>query len=142
MGALFWAILSGAAAILEIIIPGLVTIWFALSALIVMFLANFIEDSLIQFLIFAVLSVIFLIFTRPVLRKYIELQRKTNFDASMKGTDVKIEKVVDTKQTEKEYEVKFKGSIWTGVSEEILSNGEIVKIKGFKGNKIILERKW
>ena len=141
MGALFWAILSGAAAILEIIIPGLVTIWFALSALIVMFLANFIEDSLIQFLIFAVLSVIFLIFTRPVLRKYIELQRKTNFDASMKGIDVKIEKVVDTKQTEKEYEVKFKGSIWTGVSEEILSNGEIVKIKGFKGNKIILERK-
>ena len=141
MGALFWAILSGAAAILEIIIPGLVTIWFALSALIVMFLANFIEDSLIQFLIFAVLSVIFLIFTRPVLRKYIELQRKKNFDASMKGTDVKIEKVVDTKQTEKEYEVKFKGSIWTGVSEEILSNGEIVKIKGFKGNKIILERK-
>ena len=106
-----------------------------------MFLANFIEDSLIQFLIFAVLSVIFLIFTRPVLRKYIESQRKTNFDASMKGTDVKIEKVVDTKQTEKEYEVKFKGSIWTGVSEEILSNGEIVKIKGFKGNKIILERK-
>ena len=141
MGALFWAILSGAAAILEIIIPGLVTIWFALSALIVMFLANFIEDSLIQFLIFAVLSVLFLIFTRPVLRKYIELQRKTNFDASMKGIDVKIEKVVDTKQTEKEYEVKFKGSIWTGVSEEILSNGEIVKIKGFKGNKIILERK-
>ena len=142
MGALFWAILSGTAAILEIIIPGLVTIWFALSALIVMFLANFIEDSLIQFLIFAVLSVIFLIFTRPVLRKYIESQRKTNFDASMKGTDVKIEKVVDTKQTEKEYEVKFKGSIWTGVSEQILSNGEIVKIKGFKGNKIILERKW
>ena len=141
MGALFWAILSGITAILEIIIPGLVTIWFALSALIVMFLANFIEDSLIQFLIFAVLSVIFLIFTRPVLRKYIELQRKTNSDASMKGTDVKIEKVVDTKQAEKEYEVKFKGSIWTGVSEEILSNGEIVKIKGFKGNKIILERK-
>ena len=79
MGALFWAILSGITAILEIIIT---------------------------------------------------------------GTDVKIEKVVDTKQTEKEYEVKFKGSIWTGVSEEILSNGEIVKIKGFKGNKIILERKW
>ena len=90
MGALFWAILSGTAAILEIVIPGLVTIWFALSALIVMFLANFIEDSLIQFLIFAVLSVIFLIFTRPVLRKYIESQRKTNFDASMKGTDVKL----------------------------------------------------
>ena len=141
MGALFWAILSGIAAILEIIIPGLVTIWFALSGLIVMFLSNFIEDSLIQFLIFAALSVIFLIFTRPILRKYIESHRKTDFNSSMKWTDVKIEKVVDTKKTEKEYEVRFKGSIWTGISEEILSNGEIVKIKEFRGNKIVLERK-
>ena len=140
MGALFWAILSGTAAVLEIIIPGLVTIWFALSALIVMFLSNFIGDSLIQFLIFAVLSIIFLIFTRPVLRKYIELQRKTNFDSSMKGMDVKVERVVDARKAEKEYEVKFKGSIWTGVSEEMLSSGEVVKIKGFRGNKIILEK--
>ena len=140
MGALFWAILSGIMAILEIIIPGLVTIWFALSALIVMFLSNFIGDSLIQFLIFAVLSMIFLIFTRPVLRKYIELQRKTNFDSSMKGMDVKVERVVDARKAEKEYEVKFKGSIWTGVSEEMLSSGEVVKIKGFRGNKIILEK--
>lgn len=140
MGALFWAILSGIMVILEIIIPGLVTIWFALSALIVMFLSNFIGDSLIQFLIFAVLSIIFLIFTRPVLRKYIELQRKTNFDSSMKGMDVKVERVVDARKAEKEYEVKFKGSIWTGVSEEMLSSGEVVKIKGFRGNKIILEK--
>lgn len=140
MGALFWAILSGIMAILEIIIPGLVTIWFALSALIVMFLSNFIRDSLTQFLIFAVLSIIFLIFTRPVLRKYIELQRKTNFDSSMKGMDVKVERVVDARKAEKEYEVKFKGSIWTGVSEEMLSSGEVVKIKGFRGNKIILEK--
>ena len=140
MGALFWAILSGIMAILEIIIPVLVTIWFALSALIVMFLSNFIGDSLIQFLIFAVLSIIFLIFTRPVLRKYIEIQRKTNFDSSMKGTNIKVVKVVDTKKIEKEYEVKFKGSIWSGVSEEIFSSGEIAKIKGFRGNKIILEK--
>ena len=140
MGALFWAILSGIMAILEIIIPGLVTIWFALSALIVMFLSNFIRDSLTQFLIFAVLSIIFLIFTRPVLRKYIELQRKTNFDSSMKGMDVKVERVVDARKAEKEYEVKFKGSIWTGVSKEMLSSGEVVKIKGFRGNKIILEK--
>ena len=86
------------------------------------------------------LSIIFLIFTRPVLRKYIEIQRKTNFDSSMKGTNIKVVKVVDTKKIEKEYEVKFKGSIWSGVSEEIFSSGEIAKIKGFRGNKIILEK--
>ena len=48
MGALFWAILSGTFAVLEIIIPGLVTIWFALSALIVMFFSNF-SNYIIQF---------------------------------------------------------------------------------------------
>lgn len=76
MGALFWAILSGTFAVLEIIIPGLVTIWFALSALIVMFFSNFSNDSTIEFFVFAVLSLIFLIFTRPVLRRYIDMQKK------------------------------------------------------------------
>ncbi|ACV38474.1 NfeD family protein [Leptotrichia buccalis] len=142
MGALFWAILSGTFAVLEIIIPGLVTIWFALSALIVMFFSNFSNDSTIEFFVFAVLSLIFLIFTRPVLRRYIDMQKKNGFNSSMKGADVKVEKIVDARRIEKEYEVKFKGSIWTGISEEIFSAGEIVKIKEFRGNKIILERKY
>ena len=60
----------------------------------------------------------------------------------MKGSEIKIEKVVNTDKQKKEYEVKFKGSIWTGISEEIFSAGEIVKIKEFRGNKIILERKY
>jgi len=142
MGALFWAILSGTFAILEIIIPGLVTIWFALSALIVMFFSNFANDSTMEFFVFAVLSLIFLIFTRPVLRRYIDLQKKNGFNSNMRGADVKVQKVIDTKRTEKEYEVKFKGSIWTGISEEIFSAGEVVKIREFRGNKIILERKY
>ena len=132
MGALFWAILSGTFAVLEIIIPGLVTIWFALSALIVMFFSNFSNDSTIEFFVFA----------RPVLRRYIDMQKKNGFNSSMKGADVKVEKIVDARRIEKEYEVKFKGSIWTGISEEIFSAGEIVKIKEFRGNKIILERKY
>ena len=141
MGALFWAISTGIYAVLEIIIPGLVTIWLALSALIVTLLANFINNPMVEFLLFAVFSLIFLIFTRPVLKKYMEIQRKSNFDSSRRGTEVEIEKVVNTKKEEKEYEVKFKGSIWTGISPEILQVGEIVKIKEFRGNKIILEKK-
>ena len=147
MGALFWAILSGTFAVLEIIIPGLVTIWFALSALIVMFFSNFSNDSTIEFFVFAVLSLIFLIFTRPVLRRYIDMQKKNGFNSSMKGADVKVEKIVDARRIEKEYEVKFKGSIWTGISEEIFSAGEIVKIKttdlNFKYRTTeIKENKW
>ena len=140
MGAMFWAIATAIFAILEIVIPGLVTIWLALAALIVTLLAGFINNSKVEFLIFSVFSLIFVIFTRPVLRRYIQKTDK-NFSSQMKGYEIKIEKVVNTDKLKKEYEVKFKGSIWTATSEEFFKAGDIVRIKSFEGNKIILERK-
>ena len=140
MGAMFWAIATAIFAILEIVIPGLVTIWLALAALIVTLLAGFINNSKVEFLIFSVFSLIFVIFTRPVLRRYIQKTDK-NFSSQMKGYEIKIEKVVNTDKLKKEYEVKFKGSIWTGISEEFFKAGDIVKIKNFEGNKIVFEKK-
>ena len=140
MGAMFWAIATAIFAILEIVIPGLVTIWLALAALIVTLLAGFINNSKVEFLIFSVFSLIFVIFTRPVLRRYIQ-KRDKNFSSQMKGYEIKIEKVVNTDKLKKEYEVKFKGSIWTGISEEFFKAGDIVRIKNFEGNKIVLEKK-
>lgn len=140
MGAMFWAIATAVFAILEIVIPGLVTIWLALAALIVTVFAGFINNPTVEFVIFAVFSLIFVIFTRPVLRKYIQKTDK-NFSSQMKGSEIKIEKVVNTDKSKKEYEVKFKGSIWTATSEEFFKAGDIVRIKSFEGNKIILERK-
>ena len=140
MGAMFWAIATAIFAILEIVIPGLVTIWLALAALIVTLLAGFINNSKVEFLIFSVFSLIFVIFTRPVLRRYIQKTDK-NFSSQMKGYEIKIEKVVNTDKLKKEYEVKFKGSIWTGISEEFFKAGDIVNIKNFEGNKIVLEKK-
>ena len=140
MGAMFWAIATAVFALLEIVIPGLVTIWLALADLIVTLLAGFINNPTIEFVIFAIFSLIFVIFTRPVLRKYIQKTDK-NFSSQMKGSEIKIEKVVNTDKSKKEYEVKFKGSIWTATSEEFFKAGDIVRIKSFEGNKIILERK-
>ena len=59
----------------------------------------------------------------------------------MTGSEIKIEKVVNSDKAKKEYEVKFKGSIWTGISEEFFKVGDMVRIKSFEGNKIVLERK-
>ena len=140
MGAMFWAIATAIFAILEIVIPGLVTIWLALAALIVTLLAGFINNPKVEFLIFSVFSLIFVIFTRPVLRRYIQKTDK-NFSSQMKGSEIKIEKVVNTDKLKKEYEVKFKGSIWTGTSEEFFKAGDIVRIKNFERNKIVLEKK-
>ena len=59
----------------------------------------------------------------------------------MTGSEIKIEKVINTDKPRKEYEVRFKGSIWTGISEDFFKVGDVVIIKDFKGNKIVLERK-
>ena len=139
MGALFWTMATAIFSILEIVIPGLVTIWLALAALMLTAISFFIKNPNIEFVIFTVLSIVFVIFTRPVLKKYLE-DKKTNFSSKMVGQELKIEKVVDLESLKKEYEVKFKGVIWKGVSSEIFREGEIVKIEDFEGNKIILEK--
>ena len=139
MGALFWTMATAIFSILEIVIPGLVTIWLALAALMLTAISFFIKNPNIEFVIFTVLSIVFVIFTRPVLKKYLE-DKKTNFSSKMVGQELKIEKVVDLESPKKVYEVKFKGVIWKGVSSEIFREGEIVKIEGFEGNKIILEK--
>lgn len=141
MGAIFWAILTSVFALLEIIIPGLVTIWLALAALVVTVLAGFINNSYIEAFIFSVLSLIFILFTRPVLQNYLKKRRKNDFSSAMTGSEIKIEKVINTDKPRKEYEVRFKGSIWTGISEDFFKVGDVVIIKDFKGNKIVLERK-
>lgn len=141
MGAIFWAVSASVFAILEIIIPGLVTIWLALAALVVTVFAGLINNPYIEFFIFAVLSLIFILFTRPILQNYLKKKIKHDFNSNMTGSEIKIEKVVNSDKAKKEYEVKFKGSIWTGISEEFFKVGDMVRIKSFEGNKIVLERK-
>ena len=141
MGAIFWAISASVFAVLEIIIPGLVTIWLALAALVVTVFAGLINNPYIEFFIFAVLSLIFILFTRPVLQNYLKKKIKHDFNSNMTGSEIKIEKGVNSGKAKKEYEVKFKESIWTGLSEEFFKVGDMVRIKSFEGNKIVLERK-
>ena len=139
MGSIFWAISTAIFGILEIIIPGLITIWMALAALIVTLLSGFINNPLIEFFIFSILSLIFILFTRPILQKYIK-SRIPTFNSTMISKELKIEKVINIDKKTKEYEVKFKGAIWTAISEEIFQTGDIVKIDGFEGNKIVVKK--
>lgn len=140
MGAIFWATATAIFAVLEVVIPTLVTIWLALASLIVIGISFVIKNPFIEFLLFSILSLIFVLFTRPFFQKYLS-KDKNSFDSQMIGTEIKIEKIVDLKGKNKEYEVRFKGAIWTGISDEEFQKDEIVVIKNFIGNKIVLEKK-
>ena len=108
-------------ALIEVFTLGLTTVWFAIAALIMVFL-SFIKIPLpVQVLIFLAISAVLLIFTRPVAIKKFKVGReKTNVD-SLVGKHV----LVTKKITEFEKgEVKVNGLIWAARSD---SNTEIVE---------------
>lgn len=134
MGIMFWAIVTVTMAILEIIIPGLVTIWFACAGLVLVLISEMIKNSTVEFFIFAVTALLLVIFTRPALKRWIEVRKKAY---EGEGSETVIENITEDGR----YEVRFKGVLWTAVSPYIFVKGEKVIIDGFEGNKIILRKK-
>ena len=134
MGVMFWAIVTVTMAILEIIIPGLVTIWFACAGLVLVLISEMIKNSTAEFFIFAVTALLLVIFTRPALKRWIEVRKKAY---EGEGSETLIENIKE----DGKYEVKFKGVLWTAISPYIFVKGEKVIIDGFEGNKIILKKK-
>ena len=134
MGIMFWAIVTVTMAILEIIIPGLVTIWFACAGLVLVLISEMVKNSTAEFFIFAVTALLLVIFTRPALKRWIEVRKKAYEGESS-------ETVIENITEDGKYEVKFKGVLWTAVSPYIFVKGEKVIIDGFEGNKIILRKK-
>lgn len=134
MGIMFWAIVTVTMAILEIIIPGLVTIWFACAGLVLVLISEMIKNSTVEFFIFAVTALLLVIFTRPALKRWIEVRKKAY---EGEGSETVIENIKE----DGKYEVKFKGVLWTAISPYIFVKGEKVIIDGFEGNKIILKKK-
>lgn len=134
MGIMFWAIVTVTMAIFEIIIPGLVTIWFACAGLLLVLISEMIKNSTVEFFIFAVTALLLVIFTRPALKRWIEVRKKAY---EGEGSETVIENITE----DGKYEVRFKGILWTAISPYIFVKGEKVIIDGFEGNKIILKKK-
>lgn len=137
MKIIFWLLLTFIFVSLEIFIPSLITIWFALASVLTIFLSFFFADLKIQIFFFSISSIFFIIFTRPYAKKFLS-KNKENFNSSMVGDQVIISKIIDINREEKIYEVKFKGTIWTALSTEIFTENDIAYIVNFKGNKIII----
>lgn len=139
MGYMFWTILAFVLAAAEMIAPALTTIWFAIAAGFTIIISLLFNNLLTEIVVFTILSIILLTFTRPYVKKYLS-KNKENFDSSMIDSDVIIMKIIDAEKEEKIYDVKFKGAIWTGLSKEKFSLNDTAKIESFKGNKIVIKK--
>jgi membrane protein implicated in regulation of membrane protease activity len=116
-----WVALVIIFALIEVFTLGLTTVWFAIAALIMVFLSFLKIPLSVQILIFLAISAVLLIFTRPVAVKKFKIGReKTNID-SLVGKHVLVTKKIS--EFEKG-EVKVNGLFWAAHSEQ---NTEIVE---------------
>ena len=127
-----WVALVIVFALIEVFTLGLTTVWFAIAALVMVFL-SFIQIPLtVQILIFLVIATLLLIFTRPLAIKKFKIgQEKTNVD-SLIGKHALVVKTIGEFERG---EVKINGLIWSARSEDNMeitegSKCEILRIEG------------
>ncbi|MDO4788411.1 MAG: NfeD family protein [Johnsonella sp.] len=132
---LIWGILFAIFALIEILIPALVSIWLAAAALIMVFVSLLVEDIKIQAMIFSVLSLFFILGLRRFCKAYIKPKER------LRKEEVQISAICDSADGKGRYEVRYKGGIWSAYGEKGFDKGDIVYVDNFDGNKIILGKR-
>ena len=134
-----WLVLTGIFVIAEAVTVGLAAVWFALgsaAALVVCLLGG---QTWLQIVTFAVVSVVTLIFTRPLVKKYVNSRCvATNADRALAQNGVVSEEIDNllAKGT-----VTVDGKVWSARSADgsVIGAGTVVKPVRIEGVKLIVE---
>ena len=132
-----WLIAFLGLLLLEFMTVGLVSIWFAIGAVAALITSFFTDSVVVQLIAFVVVSVVALIVTKPLVKKFklYEIE-PTNLDRVV-GKVGEVTKEI----TPSEYgQVKVLGAIWTAVSKENLAVGTKVVIEKIDGSKLIVKK--
>jgi len=127
-----WVALTVIFTVIEALTFGLTTVWFALAALVMVFLSFFPIPFVFQIIIFLVISACLLIFTRPIaVKKFKTGKEKTNVDSLAGKHALVIKQIGEFERGE----VKINGQIWSARSDDnsVINEGtkcEVVRIEG------------
>lgn len=136
-----WLIAMIVLLIIEAVVPGLISIWFALGALAALVAALFHAPFWLQVVWFLVVSILTLLLTRPFVKKYVN-NRVTPTNADMViGKEAVVTEAIDNLQ--EKGAVRLDGKIWTArMADENAGAevGETVRILRIEGVKLITEK--
>jgi membrane protein implicated in regulation of membrane protease activity len=140
----FWLSLTILFTLIELLSAfNLITIWFAISSLLMIFISGLTEllDAPIRFRLhtglFLLISIALLVFTRPIAIKKLRVGKtKTNVDALVNEDALVTKKITQFEKGE----VKVKGQIWTAISENNteIEEGVICSVVRIEGVKVIV----
>lgn len=136
----FWTVLLVLLVAVEIATMGLTTIWFAAGALAATVAAACNAPLFIQIALFLIVSVLMLVFTRPVAVKYFNRERtKTNAESLVGQKGIVTGEINNLKASG---QVTLNGMEWTARSaaqEGVIAEGSVVIVKEIRGVKLIVE---
>ena len=138
---IFWLVAFGALLLIELLTLGLTTVWFAVGALAAFLLAVINVPLPLQIVAFIGVSVLMLVFARPMMTKYLNSKTtKTNAE-SLVGNKARV--LIPVNNLKSEGQVMVNGMEWTARStkdEVPFPKDEMVKIVGISGVKQIIEK--
>lgn len=136
-----WFGLMALMLIIELFTAGLTTIWFAAGALLAMAVCALGFSLPIQIIVFVAVSLLLLVFTRPLATRYLNRKtHKTNAEALV-GRKVRVTQ--DINNLKEEGEVTVNGLPWKARSSDdtiTFRRDEQVIVRGIEGVKLIVSR--
>ena len=136
---LLWVGIAVVAIIVEGCTVQLVSMWFAVGALVSAVVAVFTDDILVQLAVFSVLSILCIIATRPLAKRLKEKNGEipTNCDRYIGKT---AEVIMDIDNNNASGQVKVDGSVWSAksVNNDLIPAGTKVRVNAIEGVKMLV----
>lgn len=133
-----WFGIAVACAVIEIATTGFWFLWLAIAAAVIALLTkiNLVTQLPIQLLIFSIISLVLIIFTRPLLVKALGTRDvKSNVDALIGRQGVVIETV---NPLTGEGQIKIGGEIWSVRASKPLALGTLVIVEAVQGVRLLV----
>ena len=142
MEPMYWLIAFVVLLVVEILTMGLTTIWFAGGALVAFGVGIIGMGTIVQIVVFIIVSLVLMFLTRPWAVKYFNKDReKTNAD-SLIGQQAVVTETVDTLQAKGV--VVINGLEWSAKTKEpngLIEKDSIVIVEEIQGVKLIVRKK-
>ena len=128
-----WLIVFLGLVFLELATINLVSIWFAIGALVSFIVSLYVEDMTIQIAVFVVVSIISLLLTKKIVKKVRGKEpERTNLDRVIGKVGIVTEEITKLEPGE----VKVDGKKWSAISNKKIKVGSKVEILSIDGVKL------
>ena len=135
----YWIIIAGLCFVIEIYTVGFFIFWFGIGALFALVTSFFTNSLVIQLIVFIISSMLLVILTKPLLKKFTKNSKSTatNVYSLVGKTGIVIKKIDSING---QGQVKINGELWSATSDSDIEKDTKIKVDEVNGVKLKVEK--